>query len=44
MPSAKAVNSGGCNFTDAKLKRGIQEIEPNISRYLVLRHKRIAAS
>jgi transposase len=30
----KAVNSSDRNFTDAKLKRRMQEIEANISRYL----------
>jgi transposase len=30
----KAVNSSDRNFTDAKLKRRMQEIESNISRYL----------
>jgi hypothetical protein len=30
----KAVNSSGRNFTDAKLKRRMQEIEANITRYL----------
>jgi transposase len=30
----KAVNSSDCNFTDAKLKRRMEEIEANISRYL----------
>jgi len=30
----KAVNSSDRNFTDAKLKRRMQEIETNISRYL----------
>ena len=31
----KAVNSSDRNFTDAKLKRRMEEIEENISRYLV---------
>jgi hypothetical protein len=30
----KAVNSSDRNFTDAKLKRRMEEIEANISRYL----------
>jgi transposase len=30
----KAVNSSDRNFTDAKLKRRMAEIEANISRYL----------
>src|SRR3954471_19794041 len=30
----KAVNSSDRNFTDAKLKRRMEEIESNISRYL----------
>lgn len=30
----KAVNSSGRNFTNAKLKRRMEEIEANISRYL----------
>ncbi|MYM42235.1 IS5/IS1182 family transposase, partial [Pseudoduganella sp. CY13W] len=31
----KAVNSSDRNFTNAKLKRRMEEIEANISRYLV---------
>jgi hypothetical protein len=30
----KAVNSSDRNFTDAKLKRRMEEIESNVSRYL----------
>jgi transposase len=30
----KAVNSSDCNFTQAKLKRRMEEIEANIGRYL----------
>jgi transposase len=34
IDGSKAVNSSDRNFTNAKLKRSMEEIEANINRYL----------